>query len=198
MKFENKGLVVLLGVLGIVIIGLVVGIVAVNLRWDNEATVVNEDDKAEELADEYVAYVEDYGIVREKAQELLRQDPVDVDAIIRLYSEHIEYNIASGSYGRASSYMLAEMDDLVAGGFRKEALGVLTSMDFDIFDKPERYRWYSEIIALAEELGDNETVRMYDSLRQEVKEAYEINYASSEAAATENAIDITGNEEEDL
>ena len=39
MKFENKGLVILLGALGIVIIGLVVGIVATSLRERNEVVV---------------------------------------------------------------------------------------------------------------------------------------------------------------
>ena len=67
MKFENRGLVILLGALGIVIIGLVVGIVVVKLQSSDNTVIVDGNDQTvdeydtDEIEEEYIRpTVEEY------------------------------------------------------------------------------------------------------------------------------------------
>lgn len=194
MKFENKGLVVLLGVLGIVIIGLVVGIVVVNMNGGDEI-VTSKEDEDEISYQEYTNYVEEYDAVRAEAQRLLGENPVDVDAIIKLYSKYIDANLANDELDRASSYIYAENEDLLAGGFKQEALDAMLVIDYSVFDEPEQYRWYVKIIDLANELGESNIAKEYEPLAASTKAAYDANYAAAEAAAKEFDLPLDGEEE---
>jgi len=194
-KFENKGLIILLCVLVVAIVGLVVGIVLLK-GGGEEVVVVDEPFEEQVLYDEYVSYVDDYNAVRAEAKNLLGQDPVDVDAIVDLYNQYINQNIANNELDRASSYMYAEYEDLLAGGFKQEALDALVVMDFSVFNEPEQYRWYSIVVSLANELGNGDVVLQYEPLMAQTKAAYDANYAAAEAAAREGEQAVQGNQEE--
>ena len=194
-KFENKGLIILLCVLVVAIVGLVVGIVLPK-GGGEEVVVVDEPSEEQVLYDEYVSYVDDYNAVRAEAKNLLGQDSVDVDAIVDLYNQYINQNIANNELDRASSYMYAEYEDLLAGGFKQEALDALVVMDFSVFNEPEQYRWYSIVVSLANELGNGDVVLQYEPLMAQTKAAYDANYAAAEAAAREGEQAVQGNQEE--
>lgn len=185
-KVENKGLLILLCVLVAAIVGLGIGIGVVVLNSKEEVVVVEDEPTEEQILEaNYVAYVDEYNAARAEAKSLLEQDPVDVNAIIRLYSDLAEQSFANGETDRGSSYVRAEYDDLLAGGFKQEALDVVTALDLDIFNEPEQHMWCMRIIALAEELGNSEVVSRYQPLLAATEAAYEANGAAADAAAEE-------------
>lgn len=185
-KVENKGLLILLCVLVAAIVGLGIGIGVVVLNSKEEVVVVEDEPTEEQILEaDYVAYVDEYNAARAEAKSLLEQDPVDVNAIIRLYSDLAEQSFANGETDRGSSYVRAEYDDLLAGGFKQEALDVVTALDLDIFNEPEQHMWCMRIIALAEELGNSEVVSQYQPLLAATEAAYEANGAAADAAAEE-------------
>lgn len=182
MKFNNRGLLVLLCVLGVAIVGLTAGIILMGGKKAEEETEVSEDQISTE---EYIAYVEDYYTVRDRVSELLVSGSVSADEIIEIYSEYIDTNLSSGNTEQANSYILARHEDLLRGDFKREALDVLVAMDLTFLSEPEQYRWYFNIIALAEELGEVDIVQKYEQLLQVVKPAYDASQAASEATAEE-------------
>lgn len=185
-KFGNKGLVILLCVLVVAIVGLGVGIGIVMLNSREKTAVIEEDSTEEQvLQDKYVAYVDEYNAARVKAKELLGQDPVDTKAIVELYSNLAEQSFANDEIDRGSSYVYAEYDDLLNGGFKQEALDVMTALNLDIFNEPEQHMWCIRIISLAEELGNNEVVLQYQPLLAATEAAYKANVAAANAAAEE-------------
>lgn len=194
LGFENKGLVVLLGMLGVVIVGLAVGIAIVSMN-KGEEVVINDENEDEISYQEYLDYVEEYDIVQTEADRLLNEDPVDITAVVNLYSKYIDENLANNEIDRASSYMYAEYESLLASGFKEELLSVMTARDYGVFDEPEQYRWFIKIIDLGRELGRDDVVVEYEPLATKTRAAYDANYAAAEAAAEE--FDLTSDSEED-
>lgn len=187
-KASNKGLVGVLAVLCVVIVGLVVGIVVVNLNAgrSQETEVVEE---TEELTPEQVAYydyVADFDKVQEQARGLLASG-ANASEIVALYSPYIAQCLKDGAVDRASSYIQAEQNDLLGAGYKQAALDELLNLDFSAFNAPEQYKYYTDIIEMANDLGRSDVATEYAPLAAQTKEAYDRNYAASERAAAEGA-----------
>lgn len=179
---NNKVLVGILVVLGLVIVGLGAGIAIVNLNnnaGQDEEVATTEEQKA------YYDYVNDFDKVKEKAKELLSQSPVDATALVNLYDPYIEQCLADGAVDRASAYIQERNQNLISAGLKKEALDELTKIDYSVFNEPEQYRYYSMIVELAKELGESGVVAQYEPLMTKTKEAWDRNYAAAERAAAE-------------
>ena len=91
MKSNNRGLLVLLCVLGVAIVGLTAGIILMGGKKAEKETEVSEEQIA---ADKYVSYVEDYYSVRNRVSELFDSGFVSADNIIEIYSVNINDSIA--------------------------------------------------------------------------------------------------------
>lgn len=185
MKFENKGLVILLCVLVVAIVGLVVGIVLPK-GGGEEIVVVDEPSEEQVLRDEYIAYVSSYDDMQVRVQELLNEEPIDVEEIRKLYSEQIDKYIGEENYGRANAFISAEREALLSKGLERAALDAMLEIDFSSFPEPAQYRNYAEIVRLAEGLGNATVAAEYQGLAGGVKEAYEANYAASEKVKEES------------
>ena len=79
--------------------------------------------------------------------------------------------------------MEAEIYDLLDGGFKQEALDVLTGMDLEVFDESRQHFWYEMIISLAGDLNEDEIAQRYEPLWDATKAAYDASLAGTEAAA---------------
>lgn len=182
MKSNNRGLLVLLCVLGVAIVGLTAGIILMGGKKTEEETEVSESQQSYE---EYVAYVDEFDAVINKTQILLEQEPVDIQAIIKMYDECIKKRLDAGEYDRASAFMRAEFGALTSSGFKEEALDVFTKIDFTVFDEPEQYRWYDRIITIAKELSDDDVVKKYEPLLEKTRAANEASLEGTRWAAEE-------------
>ena len=150
-----------------------------NSGQGSETVVVDEEEEEyivtnatpEQLA-AYATYEEKYDAVRAKAKELLSENPVDVAAIMQLYSAaYNEYN-STETYDYAQGFLSAELEDLTAGGFKQETLEALTAVDYNIYPLNIRHRRYLQIINLARELGNNEVAAEYEALAATTEAAY--------------------------
>lgn len=198
-KKNNKWLVVVLCALVVLIVGLVIGIIIVNNNRVAEESSQNStsDDviyfdtnmDGDELAafEEYMDY---YNETRAKVKDLMNADPVDVGAVMKLYSEAITKYSVSDGYSEVQAFVLAEQEDLLSGGFKKEALDALISVDYGYFPEPAQHRIYNDIIDLAKELGDEAVVAKYEPLAEATREAFE----SSDEAIRETADEFEGGE----
>lgn len=198
MESNNRGLIALLCVLVVVIVGLVTGIIIVENNNTAEENSQNEEDEVvyfdtnmdgEGLV-AYGEYLEYYDEVRAKAKELMEIDPVDIEAVRSLYNEAIAKYAAENGYSEVQAFVLAEKEDLLSGGFKREALDALAVVDYSYFPEPAQHRIYNEIIDLAKELGDAVVVAKYEPLAEATKEAFE----SSDEAIRETATEFEGGE----
>lgn len=180
-KSDNGGLIALLCVLGVVIVGLVAGVIIMGVGKKTEETP--EVSESQRSYEEYVAYVDEYEATIAKAQELFQQRPVDVEAIIKMYTECVNNSISKKDIDRAGSYLEAEIYGLLDGGFKQEALDVLTGMDLEVFDESRQHFWYEMIISLAGDLNEDEIAQRYEPLWDATKAAYDASLAGTEAAA---------------
>ena len=180
-KSDNGGLIALLCVLGVVIVGLVAGVIIMGVGKKTEETP--EVSESQRSYEEYAAYVDEYEATIAKAQELFQQRPVDVEAIIKMYTERVNNSISKKDIDRAGSYLEAEIYDLLDGGFKQEALDVLTGMDLEVFDESRQHFWYEMIISLAGDLNEDEIAQRYEPLWDATKAAYDASLAGTEAAA---------------
>lgn len=198
-KKNNKWLVVVLCALVVLIVGLVIGIITVN---NNRAA--EEDDQnsvgddviyfdtnmdGEELA-EYNEYMDYYNEVRARVREIMNADSVDVGAVMKLYTEAITKYAARNGFSEVQAFVQAEKEDLLDGGFKREALDAMISVDYSYFPEPAQHRIYNDIIDLAKELGDAAVVAKYEPLAEATKEAFE----SSDRAIREAAVEFEGGE----
>ena len=190
---ENRVLAMILAVMCVVIVVLA-GFVIVGVNKGGEEVAdepeeieydVDPEVPAEEIA-AYNEYTESYDEIRAKVQELLSGDAADVRAAIALYSQYINKYISDGQYNRANAFITAEIEDLTAAGFGREALDALEDIDFSGFAEPMQHRIYKEIISLAEELGDGEAVTKYSQLAADTKAAYDSNNAATDRAYAEH------------
>ena len=114
----------------------------------------------------------------------------NINKINELYEEGIKLAEELNRQDYVLIFNLDRKDNLVSKGLTKEALDAMLTMNFTAYSEPNQYRLYSEVIKLAEELGDNQTVAKYESLRKGVEAAYQADYnATAEAAARSNDFD---------
>lgn len=203
MHQKNKSLTIILASLCCVAIALAVIVIVNHFNTTSETSTdsssklsnLSEEEKA--LYESYTNYVETYNQTKAKAAELLAQEPIDVQAIISLYTERINQCLANNELDRASSYISAERTDLLSKNFKKEALDALISIDYSVFNEVEQHRRYTNIISLAKELDENEIVSKYEPLAAKTKAAYDANYAAAAKVATEEII-IENDESEEI
>lgn len=179
----NKVLVIILGFLGVAIVGLIVGIVIVNLNNQQNSneektyncspdTVVNFDLTSEESA-ENEEFSEMFKSLTKEVDELFNANPVDLDAIIALYEPEIQKYINKNDYRKVALLISSRTGQLVTRGYGQNALDILTSIDFSVFSGIEQYRQYDQIIQIAKDLGKDEVVRKYEALIASVQEVYD-------------------------
>ena len=186
---ENGFLLVVLAILSVIVVILAGFVVAgfVNRGGENvgdseveeEETVITPEEEAT-----YNAYMLRMEEVKAKAQEILSQEPVDVGALVELYTPVIdEYLAIDPIY--AQQFILAENEDLMASGFKREALDELVRINYNVFPPFIQHRRYVQIVELAQELGDIEAVAQYEPLVVATQEAADQNQASIDRAKEE-------------
>lgn len=186
-KNSNWGLVVLLCALLVAIVGLAVGIFMINYN-----NAPKEDSNSDDMAvsyDEYLSYIDEYDDVEKKFKELAAKNPVDTEEFISLTSEYIDKYVNAGDTDRASSFVQLVEEVLMDLNHKNELLEVMTSIDLDVFTEADRYRYYSAIIDIANDLGDDGIVQKYTPLRERVKAAYDAEYEGAKAARKEFGLD---------
>lgn len=195
----NKGLVIILIVLFLVIIGLTAGIVVLRLNNGNddgtssmtEAEYYGEPVISEEQDKQIKDYQETYDKVIKEARERIVGDAVAEETILEVYSPTIDGYLADGDYSDAQTFILLRHEALVQYGYKKKAMDLLISMDYSIIPEHIQNRYYKRIVALATELGESETVSKYQALVDETAEAArEAGEASK--AFTEKMMNETG------
>ena len=139
------------------------------LEADNTLMIANDN--------ELTAMVSDANY---QASVLLSQNPVDVNAIINLYNPIIEKAYEFDRTDYAVSVMIDRRYLLISNGFKREALDVMLSENYDKLSDADKYRMYDAIISLAEELGDTAAVEKYKPLREEVSASYWLDYNMTE------------------
>lgn len=187
---DSKALVGVLGFLCVVIVGLVVGIVVVNLNQGDsgggngvsyDCSVEENVDSEQALSEEEIAasdeFAADFNLLEEEADKLFGVEPVDLDAVVSLYEFKIQKYIERGDYRRAALLINTRTAQLVSRGYDQVALDALTPIDFSKYSEVEQYRQYQQIIDIAEKLGKNDVIEKYDTLRAGVKEAFEASEA---------------------
>jgi len=194
---EEKGLAIILAALCVVAVVLV-GFVIAGFSSEGRE-LAGETEESEDInyaQEEYKEYVDDFNDVEARVQELLNENPVDVNAIRELYAQNIQPLLEYGDYSRANSFIYSEKEALLSKGFKREALDALTEVDYSIFPEPSQYRRYRDIIQLAEELGDTEVIAKYQPLADKTKAAYDANYAAT--AARKAASDAAPDDEDEI
>ena len=174
-------------VLIIVIVGLIVGIVIVRMNTSSPETgfdptseiniddiVVNENDLSEgetvEEVKERLYQQKKWQVavenIEKQVDELLDENPVDAVAINKLYNEGIEKAKEEGRYVYVYALVRSRSDKYLEKNLKREALDALMSVDLEMFDNVEDYRFCSQIIQLANELGDKEVANKYIEIRK--------------------------------
>ncbi len=178
-------------IIGCLVVGVIV-LVVVNsvllFRPKNEPANENEEDI--DFAMEYVSEEGKAGVVKHreinaKVNELRNSSSVTPSDITKLYQPVIDEYINSKDIQHVYMYIMEQKDVLVSFDFKQEALDELEKVDFNMFDASDRYRLYSAVIDLASELGKNDVLAKYESLKAGVKDEYERSFAGSEGAAKE-------------
>lgn len=193
MSMERRGvnkkwLVAILVVLVTAIVGLVVGIVVVNVSKKGDATEVAVEDVCSDLevtegvllegetmkdAEKRLCQDKQWDNIMEnlnsEVARLLDSDPVDVDAINRLYDDSIEKANEWGRHDYVVELINSRTRSLLSRELENEALSALLAVDVNILDNVEKYFFYTEIIEIAEQLGDQGLVAKYTSERKEIE-----------------------------
>lgn len=121
--------------------------------------------------------------VNMRAQGLVNVLPVDVAAINKLYDDAIEKCMSLDRKDYAINFFNDRRDVFLSKGMKREALDSMLSFDFDPFSDPDKYRLYTKIIDIAEDVGDSKVASEYEQLRSTVEEAYREDYESTRRAA---------------
>ena len=182
-NIHNLGLVLALSALCCVIIGLVATIIVAQTTHNNNPTPEPsepEEPLVSSLDDAEIARLEasektmlnKQSEIESSVAELLNNEPVDIDQINALYRE----GIALAKQEKREDYIIvflrSQMNNLKSKGFKKEALNLLLGLQFDDFSVADRYRLYTDIILLANEIEDTSTVDKYERLRSEIEEEF--------------------------
>ena len=167
-KRKSNILMIVLGVLCCVMVVLI-GVVVFNVTRTTEEEVVEQNtpeiDSSTVVVDEEVQKtIDELENARDEAKEILARDSVSAQDIIDFYALYINKYIELNEPDRTASYVWARMDDLLAKGFKKEALDVLLEMDLKVVGDGDEYRQYANIVALARDLGMNDVADQYMAL----------------------------------
>lgn len=194
-KMKRKHLIAALLVLCAIILVLVVSIVLVqNFNSGQEGSNIEEPVAGEEIyepTEEDVAredeLVAECDRINAEVEKLLAVKPVNVNAINELYAAGIEKALQYNRSDYVIALALQREENFRSGGLKKEALDAWQTLDFDLFSDPDKYRLYSYVTDLAQELNDQETLDKYNALRDTVEAAYWEDYeATSQRAEKEN------------
>lgn len=166
--FENKGLVILLGVLGVVIVGLVVGIVVVNVQGGDEVAMVDEDDNStlpEELMGDNLS-VEDQVI---KRTSLMLQDPDVSEEDIELYYDAvIEDAINDENIVLAMNIIIQKMNFLVVlEDDCEKAREYIDGLDMSLYSVDEKHYLASNVVSSAIECDDLDWQNQWEGVYNE-------------------------------
>ena len=199
VKRDNLILVSILGFLVLIIIGLIIGIIIVNnnkpetpLEENNENCYYDEDDDTTVCENDEPAITEAQLIaevdnIEKEVKKLLSQNPVDTDAINKLYDD----GIAKALETNRKDYIIVLSNNrtnaFLSKGLKREALDALQTIDFDLFLAPDQYRFYSKIIELAKELNDSSTLAKYQALQSQVEAEYMADHNGTAEAAKRDA-----------
>lgn len=203
MSPDKRNLLIILGTLcllavvlaALVIINFVKQPTEVVSDEDEDNTALYWDGMSEEEFTE-AQMMEEFERIDTEVKKLLEKNPVDIDAINALYNGGIELAKKNDRPDYIISLNLERKDNLMSKGLTKEALDAMLTMNFGDYSEPDQYRLYSEVIELAEKVGDNEVVSKYKALRAKVEPAYLEDYeATKRAAAMDDNIDPEMEEE---
>lgn len=208
---KNRRLIVILLILTFLIVSLTIVIIILNINHNNtqNSNDISEDTSIEssenqlissETSEESLAIdkhlTEIYHAVSEQAQSIINTEPVNVTAINKLYDDAIAECFANNESNYAASFMRARTELLLGKNLKRDALDTLINMNWDLVSKrlggPELYRQYTQIIELAEELGDTTTANKFKELRTTVEDAYWSDYNS-----TKNALEASSEQTEE-
>ncbi len=217
-KIKDSYLIAFLSILIIIIIGLTVWIVIIKTNAPNDSSS-SDAEYAEVEADDAVDTDEEYDLfegetiedakrryaqdeewsvqrkeIKSKAAQILDSESPDVEAVKKLFNEGIEKAIEWKRYDIIASYLYYEKTMFLEKGLKHEALDALTSVDPELITDPlNRYNYFSEIVELAQELGESDIVAKYEVLRKDSEAAYNKEYQD-----IQRVVDTTGtNNEED-
>lgn len=195
VKLENRVLVGVFCFLVLVIVGLAVGIKIatknakeIPAQENAEGCYFDEDDnetvcESDEAVLREKQLVDESSRVEEAVWRLLDQEPVDVDAINKLYDDAVAKALELDRKDYIIVFANNRNRALLSKGLKREALDALLAIDFDLFLGPDQYRLYTKIIDLATELNDAEILNEYQALRAKVEEDYMVDYRNTEEAA---------------
>ena len=167
--FENKGLVILLGVLGVMIVGLVVGIVVVSQEEEKvkeeEWKIEAEEGLPEELKGDDLS-IEDQVV---KETSLMLQDPNASDEDIELYYEEvIKKAIEDGDTSLAANVILQKMDFLVVlEDDCERAREYADSLNISSYPAAEKQYLMSGVVSMAIECDDSDWQIRWEDLYKE-------------------------------
>lgn len=163
-------------------------------RSDSEEIVLTDEEQAmvdaaqeemEKWDEGYKSFEDDVVKIRNEAKKYLEQNTVDFDAIHKLYSEYEEKYKQSGNLSLVASLMFDERNLFLESGKQTEALHGLTLNDYTIFAEWEQHDYYAEVLELANELGDENTIAKYRPLFDATQAAWDDNMNKIENATTE-------------
>jgi hypothetical protein len=176
-------------VLILLIVGLTIGIIVVKMNEssfepvaveEEEEIVVTEDDlfDGETIEDAKERLRQDKqwdkikGDIKDKVEKLLNNDPVDVAAINKVYNEGMAKANEYGRHDYVVEIIELRNNSFLSKNLNQEALDALLTVDPEIFDNVEKYYYYTKIINVANELGNQELMNKYTAKRAEVEEDF--------------------------
>lgn len=176
------------GGLCVVIVGLVVAIAVVSYHKTND-TELGSDSETEDSEEiqtydpEVLKELEEsealvggrFNEIKTESEELLKQDPIDADRINRLYNDGIAFASENGRTDYAMTLVLDRVQQLTDVGLKDKALEGTIAVDASVFSDPDKYRFYSIIVDLAEQTGNDEILQEYRPLQSSMKEAFDEN-----------------------
>ena len=214
---NEKHLLVGLFCLLVIIVGLVMAIVVVNKNQDDNEPTEELVDETDELACYYDDEEEEEGTceddielnrsesemvkavekIEKEEQAMADRGSVDVGKINHMYDDGIKKATELGRSDYVFVLVSARTDFLKENGLQKEALDALLKTDFDLFLDPDKYRLYSEIIEIADDLKETEISSRYRQLQKTVADEYWADYRGTEEAAKKYQEEQSINETEE-
>lgn len=150
-----------LGVLAVAIVGLIVGMIVINMS--SEESLIPEDLNLTIEPDENgyidISYGQVYDDAKERSDILLKEGSKNVKVVKAIYNKLInDEQFRSENPMYVNHFIIAEADVLAENGFKREALDELLNQDISDLNwgQFELSNYYWRIIKLANELGEKE------------------------------------------
>lgn len=198
-RTNNKFLIIILSVLGLIVVALTVSIIVVKLNppVQEETSTENEEEEEEDyplywegMSEEEFTESQLHELelnLHDQTMELLSRQPADVSAVNKLYDSAIAKALEEDRTDYIISYIDQRTEDYLSFGLTRAALDAMLTTDFSIFSEPDQYRLYTKVIELAEELNDTAVLSEYKALQKSVEAAYQADYNATAEAARRNA-----------